>query len=111
MLRLSAERVKAVPNVKMGDDALAPSSSWGRPMRRVMSMVAPTEQLNPTAFTVKAVDALVAVNVVELLATLKDVAERPETMLVTLAVNVVVVESRNVMMFVIPVMFASVPAT
>jgi hypothetical protein len=39
MLRLSADRVKAVPDVGIGDDALAPSSSWGRPMRRVMSMV------------------------------------------------------------------------
>jgi hypothetical protein len=76
-----------------------------------MSMVEPAELLNAIAFTVKAVDALVAVNVVELLATLKDVAERPETMLAAPAVNVVVVESRNVMVFVIPVMFASVPAT
>jgi hypothetical protein len=90
---------------------IVPRLSSGRPMRRVISMVAPTELLNAIAFTVKAVDALVAVNVVELLATLKDVAERPETMLVALAVNVVVAESRNVTVFVIPVMFVSVPAT
>jgi hypothetical protein len=38
---MSALRVALVPVVKIGEVAKAPSSNWGRPMRRVISIATP----------------------------------------------------------------------